>query len=107
MPMTQQPGDVWAQATYQRPALPIATGAAECRCCPVCRAIAAARASRSGVAEQVMDAGQWLYTVVQDALSGLERSRPDSAPPRERATPTPPRARWERSGPGGDHGDGG
>ncbi|MCW2887783.1 MAG: hypothetical protein QOE54_6933 [Streptosporangiaceae bacterium] len=102
-----EPGDVWGQATYEAPIPHIATGAPECRYCPICRGIAAARTARPGLTEQVMDAGQSLYTALQEALSALDRPHPDTSAQRERATPTPPRPREERPGAGGNPTDSG
>src|SRR5256885_11497550 len=64
-------GDVWADATREH-----ATGAPECRYCPVCRAIAASRASGPEIMSQVMAAGESLYAAVKEAMAGLERTRP-------------------------------
>ncbi|MCW2916506.1 MAG: hypothetical protein JWN52_4574 [Actinomycetia bacterium] len=101
-----QPGDVWGQATYEEPTPHVATGAPECQYCPVCRAIAAARTSGPDVVEHVMDAGQSLYTALQETLSAFDKSFDKShsraAPQHERATPTPSRPREERSGADGD-----
>jgi hypothetical protein len=96
-----EPDDVWGRATYEEPTPHIATGAPECQYCPVCRAIAAARTSGPGMADQAMDLGQSLYTTLREALSAFDRaqrgrSHSQPAPEWERATPTPPRPREER-----------
>jgi hypothetical protein len=66
-------GDVWADATREHggPA-----GAPECRYCPVCRAIAASRASGPEIMSHMMAAGESLYAAVKEAMAGLERTRP-------------------------------
>jgi hypothetical protein len=69
-------GDVWSQATNEAWGEHIATGAPECRYCPVCRAIAASRASGPDVMSHVMSAGESLYAAVRDAVAGFERTRP-------------------------------
>jgi hypothetical protein len=91
-----QPGDVWGQATYEEPTPHIATGAPECQYCPVCRAIAAARTSGPDVVEHVMDAGQSLYTALQETLAAFDQSHFRAAPQHERATPTRSRPQEER-----------
>jgi hypothetical protein len=75
-------GDVWSEATSEPESGMwgdhIATGAAECRYCPVCRAIAASRASGPDVVNHVMSAGEQLYAAVREAVAGFERTRPPS-----------------------------
>lgn len=74
-------GDVWAAATREH----VPAGAPECRYCPVCRAIAASRASGPEVLGYVMAAGESLYAAAREAMAGFERTRPanDDAGPRE------------------------
>ncbi|WP_433184650.1 hypothetical protein [Actinoallomurus sp. CA-150999] len=67
-------GDVWSDATSE--AWGEHTGAAECRYCPVCRAIAASRESGPEVLSHVMAAGEQLYSAVREAMAGFERTRP-------------------------------
>lgn len=69
-----EPADVWAGAT--RETEHIATGAPECRYCPVCRAIAASRVSGPDVMGHVMAAGESLYAAAREALAAFERTRP-------------------------------
>jgi hypothetical protein len=72
-------GDAWAEATREH-----RTGAPECRYCPVCRAIAASRASGPEILSHVMAAGESLYAAAKEALAGFERTRPaDDAGPRD------------------------
>jgi hypothetical protein len=97
-----QPGDVWGRSTYAEPTPHIATGAPECQYCPVCRAIAAARTSGPDVVGHVMDAGQSLYTALQEALSAFDKSHSHAAPQHERATPTASCPHEERPGADGD-----
>jgi hypothetical protein len=91
------PGDVWGQATYDEPTPHIATGAPECQYCPVCRAIAAARTSGPGIADQMMDVGQSLYMVVREALEAFDRPHPHTTPEPGHATRTPSGPEEERS----------
>jgi hypothetical protein len=75
-----EPGDVWSQAT--RAHMPgIATGAAECRYCPICRTIAAARTSGPDVVDHMVDAGQALYAALRETVAAYERTRPPSRRP--------------------------
>lgn len=71
--------DVWSRAVAED--RHIATGAAECRHCPVCRAIAAARSTGPDVAGHLMVAGQQLYAAFRDVAAAYERTRPAGAPP--------------------------
>jgi hypothetical protein len=105
--MTQQPDDVWAQATHHHPTPHIATGAAACRYCPVCRAIAVARTSGPDIVEHLMDAGRSLHIALRETLSAFDRSASGTTPQRERAIPTPPAPRRERHGAGGNPGGSG
>lgn len=72
--------DVWGEATKESRAgywgEHIATGAPECRYCPVCRAIAASRTSGPDVLGHVMSAGESLYAALREAVAGFERTRP-------------------------------
>lgn len=73
-------GDVWSEATSDAWSQHIATGAPECRYCPVCRAIAASRSSGPDVLGHVMSAGESLYAAVREAVAGFERTRPRQGP---------------------------
>jgi hypothetical protein len=71
----QATDDVWSMATREhRPG--IATGAPECRYCPICRTIAAARASGPDVADHMADAGLALMAAVRETVAAYRRSRP-------------------------------
>src|SRR3954465_3515624 len=73
-------GDVWSEATSEAWGEHFATGAPECRYCPVCRAIAASRTSGPDVVGHVVAAGEQLYAAVRDAVAGFERTRPAASP---------------------------
>jgi hypothetical protein len=75
------PGDVWSDATSDAWGEHIATGAPECRYCPVCRAIAASRTSGPDVVGHVVSAGESLFAAVRDAVAGFERTRPPRQEP--------------------------
>jgi hypothetical protein len=92
--------DVWSRAVAEEPRESresrepgegprIATGAPECRDCPVCRAIAVARESGGDVREHLRQAGRSLLAAVLDVAAAYERTRPAHDPP-------------PRTGPGGD-----
>jgi len=74
-------GDVWSDATSDAWSEHIATGAPECRYCPVCRAIAASRSSGSEVLGHVVSAGESLYAAAREAMAGFERTRPQHEGP--------------------------
>jgi hypothetical protein len=78
-------GDVWSEATSESAAWSghIATGAPECRYCPVCRTIAASRTSGPDVVSHVMSAGESLYAAFREAVAGFERTKPAGSPHRE------------------------
>jgi hypothetical protein len=76
-------GDVWSEATSDAWGEHIATGAPECRYCPVCRAIAASRTSGPDVVSHVMSAGESLYAAVREAVAGFERTRPPRQEPED------------------------
>jgi hypothetical protein len=78
-------GDVWSEATSDAWGEHIATGAPECRYCPVCRAIAASRTSGPDVVGHVVSAGESLFAAVREAVAGFERTRP----PRQEPDGTP------------------
>ncbi len=69
-------GDVWSDATSEAWGDHFATGAPECRYCPVCRAIAASRTSGPDVLGHVMSAGEQLFAAARDVMEGFERTRP-------------------------------
>jgi hypothetical protein len=70
-----EPDDVWSQATREH-APGFATGAPECRYCPICRTIAAARTSGPDVAGHMAVAGQALYAALRETVAAYERTRP-------------------------------
>ena len=74
-------GDVWSEATSDAWGEHIATGAPECRYCPVCRAIAASRTSGPDVVGHVVSAGESLFAAVREAVAGFERTRPPRQEP--------------------------
>ena len=76
MRTSAKPDDVWAQATREPVVHGIATGAPECRYCPICRTIAAARTSGPDVVDHMADAGQALFAAIRDAVAAYERTRP-------------------------------
>jgi len=79
--------DVWSRATAEDPH--IATGAPECRNCPICRAIALARESGPGVRTHVSQAGQSLFAAALDVVSAYDRTRgprPEPERPRPRGS---------------------
>src|SRR3954471_4224309 len=78
-------GDVWSDATSEAWGEHIATGAPECRYCPVCRAIAASRTSGPDVMSHVMSAGESLYAAFRETVAGFERAKPAASPRREPA----------------------
>jgi hypothetical protein len=80
-------GDVWSRATREDHFDHIATGSAECRLCPICRTIAAARNSGPDVVDYVMDAGESLMAAAREAAAAYERSRRADRPPAARAAP--------------------
>ncbi|WP_026411688.1 hypothetical protein [Actinomadura oligospora] len=65
--------DVWAHVLAEDPH--IATGALECRNCPVCRAIALARESGPDVRRHVEQAGRSLLAAVSDVVAAYGRTR--------------------------------
>ncbi|MFC4907759.1 hypothetical protein [Actinomadura gamaensis] len=65
--------DVWARVLAEGPH--IATGAPECRDCPVCRAIALARESGPDVRRHLEQAGRSLLAAAFDVVAAYERSR--------------------------------
>jgi hypothetical protein len=88
-------GDVWSRAVAEVEAAGpkdareepprIATGAPECRDCPICRAIAVARESGDDVREHVREAGRSLLAAAMDVAAAFERTRgprgPGAGPP--------------------------
>lgn len=76
-------GDVWSDATSEAWGDHIATGAPECRYCPVCRAIAASRTSGPDVLSHVRSAGDSLYAAFRETVAGFERTKPAASPRRE------------------------
>ncbi|GAA1590021.1 hypothetical protein GCM10009678_85520 [Actinomadura kijaniata] len=65
--------DVWSRAVTEDPH--IATGAPECRNCPICRAIAMARESGPDVGRHVRQAGAALAAAALDVVAAYERTR--------------------------------
>ncbi|RSN59674.1 hypothetical protein [Actinomadura sp. WAC 06369] len=97
-PEAAEPGDAWAAATAEPPpaepprAEPpraergsrahggaeeprIATGAPECRDCPVCRAIAIRREAGGDAARHLRDAGESLLAAALDVIAAADRAR--------------------------------
>ncbi len=69
-------GDVWSEATSEAWGDHIATGAPECRYCPVCRAIAASRTSGPDFVGHVVSAGESLFAAFRDIVDGFENTKP-------------------------------
>ncbi|MGI5168685.1 hypothetical protein ACQEU3_30490 [Spirillospora sp. CA-253888] len=65
--------DVWSRAVAGDPH--IATGAPECRNCPICRAVALARESGPDVGRHVREAGRSLMAAALDVVAAYERTR--------------------------------
>ncbi|MFC9976100.1 hypothetical protein ACFVH6_34930 [Spirillospora sp. NPDC127200] len=65
--------DVWSRAVADDPH--IATGAPECRNCPICRAVALARESGPDVGRHVREAGRSLMAAALDVVAAYERTR--------------------------------
>jgi hypothetical protein len=76
-------GDVWSDATSDAWGEHIATGAPECRYCPVCRAIAASRTSGPDVLGHVVSAGESLLSALRETARGFERTKPAASPRHE------------------------
>jgi hypothetical protein len=72
------PDDVWSLATREQP-VGFATGAPECRYCPICRTIAAARSSGPNVADHMADAGLALMAALRETVAAYQRTRPPRA----------------------------
>lgn len=72
-------GDVWSQAVHEA-ADHLATGAPECRYCPICRTVSAARESGPDIVAHVVEAGQSLMAAAREAMAAYERSRPPQRP---------------------------
>lgn len=86
-------GDVWDRAIADEPGGDargphIATGAPECRDCPVCRAIAIKRESGGEVGRHLREAGRSLMAAALDVAAAFDRTR---APAETR--------RFDRTGP--------
>ncbi|TDE27907.1 hypothetical protein [Actinomadura sp. 6K520] len=84
--------DVWARATAEQPR--IATGAPECRDCPVCRAIAIKREAGGDVGRHLHEAGQALLAAALDVVAAVDRTRRNRPP---EASKSPRAGRSERS----------
>jgi hypothetical protein len=73
-------GDVWSRAVTEPPGEPdrprIATGAPECRDCPICRAIAMTRESGGDVRTHLREAGRSLLAAARDVVAAYDRTRP-------------------------------
>jgi hypothetical protein len=69
----------------------IATGAPECRDCPICRVIAASRASGPGLREHLREAGRSLRAAVDDVAAAFGSAGAERTPG--------PRAGDDRDGP--------
>ncbi|TDC46113.1 hypothetical protein E1281_28730 [Actinomadura sp. KC345] len=70
--------DVWGTATAEEPR--IATGAPECRDCPVCRAIAVGREAGDDVGRHLHEAGQSLMAAALDVVAAFDRTRRNRPP---------------------------
>ena len=93
-------GDAWSRATAEPPR--IATGAAECRDCPICRAIALHREAGGDVARHLRDAGRSLAAAAFDVAAALDRTtRHDRAPRDDRTARADRTARDDRTGSSG------
>jgi hypothetical protein len=93
-------GDVWAHVLAADPH--IATGAPECRNCPVCRAIALARESGPDVRRHVEQAGRSLMAAALDVAAAYERTRSGRGPGPGRTDGSGGDARSGRGDRGGD-----
>ncbi|TDC94911.1 hypothetical protein [Actinomadura sp. 7K507] len=85
--------DVWGTATAEEPR--IATGAPECRDCPVCRAIAVRREAGGDVGRHLHEAGQSLMAAALDVVAAFDRTRSDRTRgdrTRRNRPPEPPEA---------------
>lgn len=75
--------DVWGEATREeRWGDHFATGAPECRYCPICRAMAATKASGPDIVENLVGAGGSLIAAAREAMAGFEKTRPPNGPDR-------------------------
>ncbi|TDD73570.1 hypothetical protein E1293_30925 [Actinomadura darangshiensis] len=84
-------GDVWDRATAAGPehghsehghsehGPHIATGAPECRDCPICRAIAMRREGGGDVGRHLREAGRSLLAAALDVAAAFDRTRPPAA----------------------------
>ena len=88
----------WAARTFPEPERHLATGAPECRYCPVCQAVAALRGERPEVTARVAEA----LTAAAGALGALGQSlaRPPSP---DRADAPGPRASADQAAPAAVH----
>lgn len=89
--------DVWASATAAAPPPEgprIATGAPECRDCPVCRAIAVKREAGDDVGRHLHEAGQSLLAAALEVAAAFDRTRRNRPP---EASKSPRAGRSERS----------
>ena len=92
--------DVWADATAEQPQAPagerphIATGAPECRDCPVCRAIVIKREAGGDVGRHLHEAGQSLLAAALDVVAAVDRTRRNRPP---EASKSPRAGRSDRS----------
>jgi hypothetical protein len=104
-PRDEPAGDVWDRATREaaaaqggeEPGPRIATGAPECRDCPVCRAIAMKRESGGDVARHLREAGQSLLAAGLEVVGAFDRTRPRDGRPRAAGDPPPGSAEASRS----------
>jgi hypothetical protein len=72
--------DVWSDAVRDDWGDHFATGAPECRYCPICRAMAATRSSGPDIVENLVGAGGSLIAAAREAMAGFERTRPADRP---------------------------
>jgi hypothetical protein len=95
----RQDDDVWGQAVREEPA-----HSAECRSCPICRAMAASR--RSGVSGQFAEAGRSLFAALGKVVEAADQpvSRRETRPPGGWPSPAPKPAPGPASGDATDAG---
>ena len=84
-------GDVWGRATAEDDPRS-AAGAAECRNCPLCRAMAVGRESGADVSRHLREAGRSLLAAALEVVAAFERTRGEASAP-------PQTGRSERSDP--------
>ncbi|WP_141577149.1 hypothetical protein [Actinomadura sp. WMMA1423] len=76
----------------------IATGAPECRDCPICRAIAIKRESGGDVGRHLREAGRSLLAAALDVAAAFDRTGGAGRPPAARPDRPPDGSRGARAG---------